>query len=96
MAESKIVNLNKNNKLGTPSVSLTGYSSGNPYITPSDGYIVVGCSNDTVAVYYNGIKILDYGPFTSRENDFALFVRKGASIYITYTGSPVAKFHPLV
>ena len=95
MAESKIVNLNKNNKLGT-SVSLISYSSSNPYITPSDGYIVVGCSSDTVTVYYNGVKILDHGPFTSRENDFALFVRKGISIYTTYTGSPIAKFNPLV
>lgn len=95
MAESKIVNLNKNNKLGT-SVSLTSYSSGNPYITPSDGYIGLGCTSDTVTVYYNGTKIIDYGPFTSRQNDMVFFVRKGVSIYITYTGSPIAKFTPLV
>lgn len=95
MAESKIVNLNKNNKLGT-SVSLIGYSSSNPYITPSDGYISAVCSNDTVTAYYNGVNILDYGPFTSRENHIALFVRKGVSIYITYTGRPLVKFLPLV
>lgn len=76
--------------LGTE-YDLSSVHQDNPYITPSDGYIqVVNATGQTCRVYLD-----DAMGIGGVEGAFAIYVRKGASVYSGRTTATKVVFYPL-
>lgn len=87
------------NTLGT-AVDLTSYSSANPYVTPSDGYIQCETASSgayvLVAIRDANNVIIYMGANQTGTHYQACYVKKGLKIYHhTSSGTINAKFYPL-
>ena len=72
-------------------VDLSSYKQANPYIAPCDGYLrVANNSGETGYVYLN-----DTIGIGGTQGGFAMFVRKGSSLYSSMATSFRAQFLPL-
>ena len=78
------------NTMGT-GVDLSGYTSSNKYVCPSDGYVTVYVSVTGTAIAHLGGSVIS----CTNNGDVAIptFVRKGQEVYPTLTGGGGCSFY---
>lgn len=80
--------------------SLSGYSSNNPYVCPSDGYVIAYAYSSGTAflqLVANGKNMFSVTPINAHSCYMGTYVKKGMSLYYTTTdaNTSAASFYPL-
>lgn len=100
VTNSDLAKLTANSYINGTSVDLKNYSSGNPYVAASDGYVYMACINanyGNIAISTsNNVVIGVIGNTSDNKSSYTTYVKKGMKLYpYNVTGTPDMFFYPL-
>ena len=77
-------------------IDVSTYTSSNPYVTGSDGYLRLHIASDSNLAYVNGVALMGTDSGGPTNVYFCLFVRKGSRVYLgSQNTNAQLRFYPL-